>query len=798
MMKRSTWHMRASLVILAWMLAAAIVSLVHRQVPVAAWLMVHLLLLGAVSNALLIWSWHFAQAILRVPPMTRRVEAGRLAVFNCGAVLVILAVVLMVPWLVVAGGVLAIAALLLHVLALVRALRAALPSRFAVAVHYYVAAALLAVPGIALGVALTRAGTPALISAHAAIGLLGWVGLPILGTLLTLWPTMLHTRIVDGAERKARWALPTLVVGIGVVVGGLISGITMAAVAGVVLYGLGAGLIVAPMITEMRRKPPQSFAAWSTLCGVVWLGVALVVFAATVTEPGGTITVLALVGGVLQVLLGSLSYLVPVVMGGGPQAVRWRNARADRATTTRLIITNAGLALCVLPTPSTVRVAASVLVLGALLATAFTVAMTIRTPREPRPRRDVGVVTGLGAIMVAVVAGVAVNPAAVGSPSSAAGDVAPTGHTTTVQVTIEGMRFVPGHINVPAGDRLVVELTNTGDDAHDLTLETGQHTPRLQPGESATLDAGVVGRDVAGWCSLAGHRQMGMVLGIHVGGAPAMTTPEPVDAVLQPASTTKVHRLRLEAREVQATVAPGVEQTRWTFNGTVPGPVLRGQVGDRFIVTLVNSGTMGHSIDFHAGALAPDEPMRTIAPGESLTYRFTATRAGIWMYHCSTMPMSLHIANGMFGAVIIDPPDLPDVDREYVLVQSESYLGDPHMVADRIAADEPDQIVFNGFPNQYDEYPLHAMVGERVRLWVLDAGPNRSSAFHVVGGQFDTVYREGAYDLRPGPGGSQVLGLFPAQGGFVELEFPQAGHYPFVTHAMSDAERGAHGVIAVH
>ena len=798
MMKRSTWHMRASLVILAWMLAAAIVSLVHRQVPIAAWLMVHLLLLGAVSNALLIWSWHFAQAILRVPPLTRRAEAIRLAVFNAGAVLVVVAVVLMLPWLVAVGGLLAISALLLHVVALVRALRSALPSRFAVAVHYYVAAGLLAVPGIALGVALTHRGTPALISAHAAIGLLGWVGLPILGTLLTLWPTMLHTRIVDGAERKARWALPGLIVGIGVVVGGLLIGVAPAAVVGVVLYGAAAGLIVAPMIAEMRRKPPRSFAAWSTLSGVVWLGVALVVFAATITNPGGTVTVLALVGGVLQVLLGSLSYLVPVVMGGGPQAVRWRNARADRGATTRLIITNVGLAVCVLPSPSTVRVAASVLVLGALLTTAFTVAMTIRTPREPRSRRDVGVVTGLGAIMLAVVAGVAVNPAAVGSTSSAAGDVTPTGHTTTVQVTIEGMRFVPGHISVPAGDRLVVELTNTGDDAHDLTLETGQHTPRLQPGESAALEVGVVGREVAGWCSLAGHRQMGMVLGIHIGGVPAMTTPEPVAAELPPAASAKVHRLRLEAREVQAVVAPGVEQTRWTFNGTVPGPVLRGHVGDRFIVTLVNSGTIGHSIDFHAGALAPDEPMRTIAPGESLTYRFTAIRAGIWMYHCSTMPMSLHIANGMFGAVIIDPPDLPDVDREYVLVQSESYLGDPHMAADRIAADEPDHIVFNGFPNQYDEYPLHAMVGERVRLWVLDAGPNRSSAFHVVGGQFDTVYREGAYDLRRGAGGSQVLGLFPAQGGFVELEFPQAGHYPFVTHAMSDAERGAHGVIAVH
>src|SRR5690606_31750590 len=130
-----------------------------------------------------------------------------------------------------------------------------------------------------------------------------------------------------------------------------------------------------------------------------------------------------------------------------------------------------------------------------------------------------------------------------------------------------------------------------------------------------------------------------------------------------------------EAQEIVEEGAPGIRQERWTFGGTAPGPVLRGKVGDTFEITLVNDGTIGHSIDFHAGALAPDEPMRTIQPGESLTYSFTATRSGIWMYHCATMPMSLHVANGMFGAVVIDPPGLPEVDREFLLVQSEFYLG---------------------------------------------------------------------------------------------------------------------------
>ena len=246
-------------------------------------------------------------------------------------------------------------------------------------------------------------------------------------------------------------------------------------------------------------------------------------------------------------------------------------------------------------------------------------------------------------------------------------------------------------------------------------------------------------------------------------------------------------------------------------NGQVPGPTLHGRVGDVFEITLENDGTMGHSIDFHAGALAPDRPMRTIAPGESLVYRFTAERAGIWMYHCSTMPMSSHIAAGMAGAVVIEPREgLPEVDHEYVVVQSEVYLvpgsgqdGQPpaEVDADAIRAERPAFVTFNGIAGQYGEAGemFRARVGERVRFWVLDAGPNRATSFHVVGGQFDTVYAEGAYQLGPRAEGTgaQALGLQAAQGGFVELTFPEAGHYPVVSHVMVDAERGARGVVRV-
>ena len=146
-----------------------------------------------------------------------------------------------------------------------------------------------------------------------------------------------------------------------------------------------------------------------------------------------------------------------------------------------------------------------------------------------------------------------------------------------------------------------------------------------------------------------------------------------------------------------------------------------------------------------------------------------------------------------------------------MVVQSEVFTDDaatPEDAVDidpaRVADERPDRVVFNGIANQYDQEPFEAKVGETVRFYVVVAGPNRQSAFHVVGGQFDTVYREGGYVLRDGVdafgnegGGGQALALQPAEGGFVELTPAEAGHYPVVNHVMVDAERGAHGILKV-
>src|SRR5699024_3385398 len=177
-------------------------------------------------------------------------------------------------------------------------------------------------------------------------------------------------------------------------------------------------------------------------------------------------------------------------------------------------------------------------------------------------------------------------------------------------------------------------------------------------------------------------------------------------------------------------------------------------------------------------------------------------------------PMTADIAAGMAGAVVIEPPGLPEVDRSYVITQSELYLdssgeaGEPAEVdATKAANEDVDAVMFNGFVNQYVDRPLEAKVGERVRFWVLDIGPNRALSFHVIGAQFDTVYKEGTYLLKNGrgpldppdydAGGSQALDLLAAQGGFVETVFVEAGHYSMVNHVMSDAERGARGIVEV-
>jgi nitrite reductase (NO-forming) len=879
---RGFWPLR-DLPVVFWLVATGVAALAHPFVPAPRWLMIHLLLLGAATHAILVWSRHFADALLHTAPREgdRRLQSTRLLLLNVGVALVVTGVLSEIWPVTLAGAGSVVAAVGWHGVALVLQMRRALPSRFGATVRYYVVAAALLPVGATLGTILAR-GLPdpmhcQMKLAHASTNLLGWMGLTIVGTLVTLWPTMLRTRMAAGTERAARQALPVLTASVIVIGGGALLGVRLAVVAGLVGYLVGLGLVAVPFARTAVAKRPSSYPTWSVLAGLAWLVGSLTTLAVgvatarswdVVDDRLSWLTPFLAAGFGAQVLLGALSYLVPMALGGGPSAVRAANTVLDRGGALRVTMVNAGLLVGALPVPSAVRVIATTLVLGALAAFLPLLVISIRAahkskaasvvaappaterrPAKPDGNRPAGQVTGLAAtglaaVVLAVAVGVAVDPAALAGArheAAASAGVTASGETRTVEVEARDMRFHPATIEVPAGTRLVIKLSNTDDhDVHDLVLDSGQDSGRLSPGDSTTVDVGVVGRDLDGWCSVLGHRQMGMVLTVKATGhasaagdrhaghqhGPASTPADPVahdmatsagpdaridpmarpgkdfsahDAGLPPLEPGRVHRRTVTVTETEHEVAPGVRQRLWTYNGSAPGPVLHGRVGDTFVIRLVNDGTIGHSVDFHAGSLAPQGPMRTIAPGQSLVYRFTATKAGIWMYHCSSMPMSAHIANGMFGAVVIEPPDLPKVDRSYVLVQSELYLGKQggEVDVDKVRDEQPDAVVFNGYADQYDARPLVVRTGERVRVWVLDAGPNRPTSFHVVGGQFDTAYAEGAYLLRGGVGGAQSLALGASQGGFVELTFPERGTYPFVSHIMVDAERGAHGLFRV-
>lgn len=421
--------------------------------------------------------------------------------------------------------------------------------------------------------------------------------------------------------------------------------------------------------------------------------------------------------------------------------------------------------------------------------------------------------------MAMAVALIALVTAVIGL-STPANNGAATAARTEFTITLGDLFVRPAVIDVPAGKPVTLKVKNEGAVPHDLKLGGVTGTDMLDPGASQTVVLPGLDATADAWCTVPGHKEAGMVLTIRVAGSSsgAAATPaasqdtgavidfnavpgpdwKPFDPTLQPAPGGTVHEVTFNATERLMEVAPGVTQMMWTFNDQVPGPTLRGKVGDIFTITLVNQGALGHSVDFHSSKVAWNDEMRTLAPGESLVYQYEAKHAGIFMYHCGTAPALHHIGNGMYGAVVIDPPDLAPVDHEYVLVQSELYLGPQGEPGDlsKMSAAAWDAVVFNGYVKQYLHAPIRVEPNERVRVWVLDTGPSENSAFHIVGTVFDTVYKEGSYLLRPDEsrGGSQVLDLQAAQGGFVEFSFDEAGLYPIVTHKFANVGKGALGL----
>jgi nitrite reductase (NO-forming) len=380
---RTTWHLTANAPVAAWLTALFGIALVHRYVQETPWLLVHLLLLGAVTNAIFVWSAHFADALLRrrATAGSRRWQAGRLVTLNAGVVTVVAGMVSAQWILTLVGSVVVGAAAAGHGISLALQARSALPSRFGATVRYYICAS-LALP-IGAGLGATLALDPVgpwhgrLLIAHITLNLLGWIGLTVMGTLVTLWPTMLRTRIAEGAERIARQALPILVGAVVLTAAGALAGRQLLAAVGVGAYLCGVLWAVRPLAEITRTKAPSAYATWSVMAGVLWLVgslmglVAVLATSATwaLVEEGLGLLVIPLAAGfVAQVLLGALTYLVPVVLGGGPTIVRGTQSRLERGNALRAVLINAGLVVYVVPVPSPVLVLASMLVLGAFAA----------------------------------------------------------------------------------------------------------------------------------------------------------------------------------------------------------------------------------------------------------------------------------------------------------------------------------------------------------------------------------------------------------------------------------------------
>jgi nitrite reductase (NO-forming) len=271
-----------------------------------------------------------------------------------------------------------------------------------------------------------------------------------------------------------------------------------------------------------------------------------------------------------------------------------------------------------------------------------------------------------------------------------------------------------------------------------------------------------------------------------------------------PAGAVKKFTVDVDQHMVQVDPALAPVQA-WTytvngkgFKGTAASTPIVVNQGDKVQVTFVNGSSkamhvdMAHSIDFHSAEVAPSKYYVDIAPGKKEVISFVAKHPGVFMYHCATQPILMHTGAGMMGMMVVKPKNLPPVDRELWMTQGEAYIGKAGGLSDmdKLNAKKPDVVMFNGYANQYKANPITVKKGERIRMYVLNAGPSLWSAFHVIGTVFDKATVEGVQGHD-----SQTINLAPSQGGWVDFTLDQTGNYPFVTHAFGDMTKGAAGIL---
>jgi nitrite reductase (NO-forming) len=325
------------------------------------------------------------------------------------------------------------------------------------------------------------------------------------------------------------------------------------------------------------------------------------------------------------------------------------------------------------------------------------------------------------------------------------------------------------------------------------------------------ISAAAAGVALVGFLTVTAARHTDRVVSVDFDKVVRATSPA-YDARLAPVVDAPIKEFRIPIKNATLEIANGVSYQGWTFGGTVPGPVIHVRVGDRVKVNVINNSPMPHSIDFHAARIPANIAYRMIMPKDSVQFEFIARDAGAFMVHCGTPPVTMHLMQGMYFAFIVDPKDGwgDKADKEFVLVQSEFYAktddstkvgvllpATPDWSAEQ--ARSASQVVFNGRAFQYKQNTLKVDVGDRVRIFVVNAGPNFESDFHIVGAIFDKVYPDG----NPKHALEDVQTYHvPAGGGAVfetvfEKDGSGEGLYPFVTHSFANAEKGAVGIIQV-
>jgi nitrite reductase (NO-forming) len=269
----------------------------------------------------------------------------------------------------------------------------------------------------------------------------------------------------------------------------------------------------------------------------------------------------------------------------------------------------------------------------------------------------------------------------------------------------------------------------------------------------------------------------------------------------------KAVTINLKATEVISDIVPMTGFHYWTFNNTVPGPFLRVRVGDTVKLTLENDKTSSHdhSIDLHAvSGPGGGAGLTEVEPGKKKSFRFKALIPGLFVYHCATPNAPTHIANGMYGLILVEPEaGLPQADKEFYIMQGELYtkgmlgqMGFQAFDGQKMIEERPEYVVFNGRPwSVVEEGAIKAQVGDRIRLFVGNGGVSKVSSFHVIGEIFDRVYPEAAISR---PLEDVQTTLIPVGGAtMTEFKVDVPGDYVLVDHALTRIDRGAWAILTV-